>query len=162
LGALARSGLLGAGGGPRLAGGGGAGQGGRARLEDRADLDVVDPDVGEAGAVVGVEDEAVDVGAVRIDGPAELVLEQLLLVAEPADRLAEDDELPAGAAVGLALDEDAEGLAEVGGVAFARQDEAGEDLHAGAGGLEPEAEVVVLVDGAVPYFEGVVDVGALL
>ena len=66
----------------------GSGQGGgvllrrdRLVVQHGADLQVVDPYVGQARPVVEVEDELVDVGTGGDDIPAELVVEQLLLLA---------------------------------------------------------------------------------
>ena len=128
---------------------------------DRADFEVVDPDLRRALAAPDVEHQAVDVG-VGADHVALLVgPQELQLLAQPLHGLLQRQLLPtAGDLVLVGLDEHRERLVEVLRVVFLRQDDAAEELHAGPVGLDPEADVELVVERRFADVVGVVDVVA--
>src|SRR5262249_41459320 len=158
---LGRYRRFGDGGGPRRAG---RPRGlGRRRLHDGADFQLVDPDVGAAGAAVDVEHQAVDVSVLEIDRPLELGLHQLLLVAGVLERPAQLESLPAAdLAVDVPADHRREPVLKVAGVGLAGQDHAGGQLHTGPVRLDPHARSQILADRGVGRGVVVVNVTALL
>jgi hypothetical protein len=127
-------------------------------LLDGADRQVVDPHVDLAGAVVDVEHQPVDVRPGDVDLAAELARQQQLLLGEPLGRLAEAEQLPLGAVVRVAADQDGHRLAGVLRVALARQDQAAEQLDARPVRLHPQPQVQLLGDRGARQVERVVDV----
>ena len=140
-----------------------AGRRERRGLLDGTDYQVVDPDLSQAGAAVQVQDQLIDISVGEVDVAVQLDPQELLLLTEQLDGVADLQRVPAAdSVVFVAADGDGERLVEAVADMLVRQDDAGQQANTWAVGFHPNVDAQFFRDRRPSEIVNIMNERALL